>query len=102
MEDGILPEGMAEYVTEKKVLALTGILKQGETFGTELSREIKTTYAHTVKLITDLEENGLIRTEVHGRKKIIELTDPGQEIAESLVQLINTFKTADIKPETGK
>jgi len=96
MMDDSIPLAMKDFVTEKKVLALTEIHKNKETYGSEITKKVGTTFAHTIKILNDLEESGLINRELSGRKKIVTLTEDGEEIAEAFVKVLNAFKKADI------
>lgn len=53
----------------------------------KLSKEIDTTYAHMVKIVGKLEDDGYIKREVEGRSKYIYLTDLGEQVAEKVTEL---------------
>ena len=57
-----------------------------------IAKEVDCTYAHTVRVLQELERHGLITFEKKGRRKIIRLTKEGQEIADSLLKLINLLE----------
>lgn len=76
-------------LNEKPVFVLV-TLTDGEKYGSEIADEIDTTYAHTVKILSDLKERGLVRSEKDGRKKYIFLTEKGRELANSCTNLVNT------------
>ncbi|MCD6403605.1 hypothetical protein DRN62_03310 [Nanoarchaeota archaeon] len=57
-----------------------------------IAKEVDCTYAHTVRVLQELEKHGLITFEKKGRRKIIRLTKEGQEIADSLLKLINLLE----------
>lgn len=78
------------FLKEKPVEALTSIRKTREDiYASAISRKIDTTYAHTVKIVSRLEEQDLIETDKQGRKKIITLTEKGEKFADSLIELLN-------------
>ncbi len=52
-----------------------------------LSREAHCTYSHTVKILNAFEEAGLVEFRKEGRKKLIMLTDQGEDIATTLEEL---------------
>lgn len=80
------------FLNEKPVMALVTIRqKRQDVYGSIISKEIDTTYAHTVKIVSRLEENGLIRTEKDGRK-ILNLTEEGKEYSDHFIQLLNSFE----------
>jgi DNA-binding MarR family transcriptional regulator len=72
----------------QKPVSLLIRLLSGSSYGGKLSREIDTTYSHTVKIIDQLEDKDLIEKEPGGRKKILSLTDKGREKAEALRDLV--------------
>ena len=64
-----------------------------ENYISELSTEIDCTYSHAVRVIQKLEEKEIVQTHREGRKKKVELTDKGEEIAEILGDLIHELET---------
>lgn len=80
------------FLNEKPVMALATIRRHREDiYGSVVSREIDTTYAHTVKIISRLEEEGLVESEKKGRKKMLELTDEGRRYADVFIELLGMF-----------
>ncbi|QKQ98738.1 winged helix DNA-binding protein [Candidatus Nanohaloarchaea archaeon] len=59
-----------------------------ENYASALSSNIDCTYSHAVRIIQKLEEIGLIETRKKGRKKYIELTSRGQDVAHALNDLM--------------
>lgn len=82
------------FLKEKPVRALVTIRRNGtdEIYGSLISKKIDTTYAHTIKILAQMEDEGLIRTEKKGRKKILHLTDKGEKYADKLLELLETFE----------
>ncbi len=81
------------FLNEKPVMALVAIRqKRDDVYGSIISKEIDTTYAHTVKILSRLEENDLVETEKKGRKKILNLTEEGKEYSDHFIQLLNSFE----------
>lgn len=66
-----------------------------DNYASSLSREVDATYAHTVRIVAKMEEFGLIETEKKGRKKIIKLTEDGEDVSEDLASLLNKFGAID-------
>lgn len=60
-------------------------------YASELSNQIDATYSHTVKVLQRMEKLGLIEHRKEGRKKIIELTDKGDRIAEKCSELLQVI-----------
>lgn len=80
------------FLKEKPVMALITIRrKQGEIYCSMISKKIDTTYAHTVKTISRLEEEGLVKSEKKGRKKILSLTEEGEKYADMFLDLLAEF-----------
>jgi predicted transcriptional regulator len=59
-------------------------LKNGPKYATILSKEVDCTYSHTVKLLDQFKNYGLVEFEKKGRIKIIKLTDDGEDLAHSV------------------
>ncbi|MFB6116289.1 MAG: winged helix DNA-binding protein [Candidatus Nanosalina sp.] len=78
------------FINEKPVKILVNI-NSGFTgnYASELSSEVDATYSHTVRILHQLEEFELIESEKDGRKKVVELTDEGEEIAKTCGELLN-------------
>jgi len=56
-----------------------------------ISKKIDTTYAHTVKTVSRLEDEGLVESQKDGRKKILELTSEGEKYADIFIDLLEEF-----------
>ncbi len=81
------------FLNEKPVMALVTIRQsREEIYGSIISREVDTTYSHAVRIISTLEEKGLVESEKKGRKKILELTEQGEKFADVFVQLLDMFE----------
>jgi DNA-binding MarR family transcriptional regulator len=84
------------FLNEKPVRALVEIKKSNkEIYGSVISREIDTTYAHTVKIIAQLEEKGLVESEKKGRKKILTLTDRGERYGSLFIEMMELFREGE-------
>lgn len=82
------------FLNEKPVMALVTIRKNREdVYGSLISKKIDTTYAHTVKILSRMEELNLIRSEKEGRKKILKLTPKGEEYADQFIELLNSSQS---------
>ncbi len=60
---------------------------RGEIYASVLSKEVDCTYSHAVKILKKFEKNDLVEFDKNGRKKLIELTDDGEEIASTMDEL---------------
>jgi len=57
---------------------------------------------HTVKIISKLEDKGLIKSKKKGRKKFLELTDKGEEYPDLFIDLLDLIeRRPDGKDEEG-
>lgn len=59
-----------------------------EVYGSVISKKIDTTYAHTVKILGELESKGFIKSEKDGRKKVLELTKKGKKKADRFEEVM--------------
>lgn len=77
------------FLNEKPVMALVTIKRnRDDVYCSIISRKIDTTYAHTVKIISRMEDSGLIESEKDGRKKILELTEKGDKYAKKFNEIV--------------
>ena len=79
------------FLKEKPVKALMVLDKSQETYCSEVSEKIDSTYAHTIKIISRMEELGLLETKKSGRKKLIQLSEEGEEQANLFKQLMKYY-----------
>lgn len=63
-----------------------------ENYASKIARDIDCTYSHAIRIVQQLEEQGLVESEKKGRKKELELTESGQEIAELLSELLHELR----------
>ncbi|MEM5879034.1 MAG: winged helix DNA-binding protein [Candidatus Aenigmatarchaeota archaeon] len=70
------------FLRQKPVKLLIN-LKNEPKYATILSKEVDLTYSHTVKLLDQFKNFGLVDFEKKGRIKIVKLTDTGTDIAKS-------------------
>lgn len=87
-----------DFLNEKPAMALVTVKNANESvIVSEVAKNIDTTYAHTVKIITKLEDNGLVKSEKKGREKHLYTTDKGTEYAELFEKLFELINPALIK-----
>lgn len=72
----------------------------GESYASNLSSECDTTYSHAVKVMNRLESYGLVDSKKKGRKKIYQLTEEGQDLADDLSRIEEQFDS-DIRTAEG-
>ncbi|MDG6243239.1 MAG: MarR family transcriptional regulator [Methanolobus sp.] len=76
------------FLQEKPTLALLAIWSLQKTYASVITKEINSTFAHTTKILTKMEDNGLVQFTVEGRVKYVELTDHGHRVVDALKNLI--------------
>jgi DNA-binding MarR family transcriptional regulator len=88
---------LKEYFLNRKPAETLVLIKKSdqEIFNSLISRKIDTTYSHTVEIVQTLEEQGLIRTEKVGRKKVSKLTGDGRECGEALEDFLQALESRD-------
>jgi len=80
------------FLKDKPVMALVTIRRNREDiYCSMISKKIDTTYAHTVKTVSRLEDEGLVESQKDGRKKILELTSEGEKYADIFIDLLEEF-----------
>ncbi len=82
------PLGMLLF-KEKQVRLLLKLLETGKEWHiSDLAKATDITYVHTSKFISRCEQEGLIKSEKHGRTKRLLLTEKGTEIATSISKIM--------------
>ncbi|MGM0770599.1 MAG: MarR family transcriptional regulator [Halobacteriota archaeon] len=76
------------FLQEKPTLALLAIWFYGRTYASVITKEINSTFAHTTKILSRMEEDGLVEFSVEGRIKYVELTEKGYNVVSLLKELI--------------
>jgi len=73
------------FFRKKPALILIALNKVSRAkYGSQLAKEVDCTYSHTVKILQNLEELGLVSFERKGRIKIIKATNKGIHVAENI------------------
>lgn len=62
-----------------------------DNYASEISTQVDCTYSHTVRILHKMENKGLVDSDKKGRKKVVELTGEGREVAEDLGDLMHTL-----------
>lgn len=76
------------FLQEKPTLALLAIWFYGRTYASVITKEINSTFAHTTKILSRMEEDGLVVFSVEGRIKYVELTEKGHNVVSLLKELV--------------
>jgi DNA-binding MarR family transcriptional regulator len=77
------------FLQEKPTLALLFIGSMGKTYASVISKEIDSTFAHTTRILSKMEQSGLIGFTFEGRIKFVELTEYGKEVETALKKFRN-------------
>ncbi|MDQ1274667.1 MAG: hypothetical protein QG610_239 [Euryarchaeota archaeon] len=77
------------FLQEKPTRALLFIGSTGKTYASVISKEIDSTFAHTTRILSKMEQSGLIRFTFEGRIKFVELTEYGKEVETALKDFRN-------------
>ena len=81
------------FLKQKPVMALVTIRRaRDDIYCSMISKKIDTTYAHTVKTVSRMEEEGFVETRKDGRKKLLELTPKGEKFADHFLDLLTAFE----------
>jgi len=90
---------LEELFLRKKPVRLLMALKMGVSgkYVSVLSKETDCTYSHTVKLLDEFRNLGLVDFEKKGRVKFIKLTPDGEELAGHFESVLRKF--TKLKPK---
>ena len=73
------------FIKEKPVKIILSIRRsRTESYASKIAQDVDTTYAHAVKTLSKMEDSGLLTSKKSGRKKVLELTEKGEQYAETL------------------
>ncbi len=62
-----------------------------EIYASSLAKQIDCTYSHVVKILQQMEKEGLVNFEKRGRLKVLTLTKKGSDVAENIDRIINAL-----------
>ncbi|PSH00435.1 MAG: hypothetical protein BRC30_03555 [Nanohaloarchaea archaeon SW_7_46_7] len=90
-------ESLQEFFVNVKSAKILVNLSDPSTdnYASEISSNVGCTYSHTVRILHKFDDKGLVETNKEGRKKIIELTEDGRDIAQNLGDLIHSLQQAE-------
>lgn len=83
-----------DFFLNKKPVRIMVSLKRPNTdnYATAISRQVDATYAHTVRVLQQMNDFGLVEFDRKGRKKIVELTSRGDTLAEQFDSVLKEFE----------
>lgn len=83
------------FIRERPIALMLALRDSSkEWYISSLSRETGLTYLHTLNILAQLYNLGIIDYRVSGRKKIVVLTEKGKNIASIVSQLMSALKEA--------
>ncbi len=85
------------FINSKPVRILVKLSRRSDYYASALSTEVDATYSHTVKILQRMKKHSLVEFEKKGRKKIVKLTEEGDNLAGILRELVQEFETHEMK-----
>jgi DNA-binding transcriptional ArsR family regulator len=80
---------LAKLLLHKKpVDTILALAELKETYASVISKKTECTYPYTLKILEELEQNGLVEFKKEGRIKEVKLTRHGVDVAHDLVGLV--------------
>ena len=64
---------------------------KSEMYASSLAKQIDCTYSHVVKILQELEKEGLVNFDKQGRLKLLSLTKKGADVAEYIDKIRTTL-----------
>jgi DNA-binding PadR family transcriptional regulator len=80
------------FLKRKPVKVILNLKENEDNYALEISRNIDTTYPHTINLLQEMEKKSIIFSNKEGRKKIYRLTSKGRKIADDLAEVWESMK----------
>lgn len=62
-----------------------------EIYASSLAKQIDCTYSHVVKILQQMEKEGLVNFEKRGRLKVLTLTKKGSDVADHIDKIGNSL-----------
>lgn len=80
------------FFREKPAMMLVELRNaKTEVYASSLAKQIDCTYSHVVKILQQMEKEGLINFDKQGRLKLLTLTKKGTEVAERIDHIRTTL-----------
>ena len=87
---------------EKPAGIILSLKSKEKKYPTVLSKENDCTYTHTLKIVEELMEYGLVEFEKDGRIKYVKLTELGEDVAHELEGLVRYLERVASKGDANK
>ncbi len=73
------------FFREKPAMMLVHLKNsKNQMYASSLAKQIDCTYSHVVKILQEMEKEGIVNFDKQGRLKLLSLTKKGQDIAEHI------------------
>jgi len=94
-----MKEGIEKFLFQEKPVKAILALKKADKplYAAIISKEIDSTYAHTLNVLLMLKELKLVSFQEEGRIKQVFLTEVGLEVAKEIESLLELFKLAEVE-----
>jgi DNA-binding transcriptional ArsR family regulator len=88
--------GLVGLLLHEKPAGILLSLKDSDgKYASILSKENDCTYTHTLKILNQLEENGIVEFKKEGRIKFVKLTGLGEDVAHELEGLVRHLEKGE-------
>lgn len=77
---------------EKPAMMLVTLYNsEQEIYASSLAKQIDCTYSHVVKILQQMEKEGLVNFEKRGRLKVLTLTKKGKDVGDQINKIANVL-----------
>ena len=88
----IVKNYLEDLFLHSKPVKMLIVLKRAEIqYATQVSKAVDCTYSHTVKVLDQFKNLGLVQFEKKGRIKLVKLTDEGLDVAHDFEGIARKF-----------
>ena len=84
------------FLREKPTLALLALEELDPAYAALVAKRIDSTFPYTSSILSQLEEQGLIRARPEGRVRYLELTSRGKKVTTGLKSLIDALRAPGV------
>jgi DNA-binding MarR family transcriptional regulator len=85
------------FLREKPTQALLAVGDMNPAYAAVVAKRIDSTFPHTSRILSQLEEQGLIKSRPEGRVRYLELTERGKKVASALIDLRDLLREPDAR-----
>jgi DNA-binding MarR family transcriptional regulator len=84
------------FLREKPTLALLAVEELDPAYAALVAKRIDSTFPYTSSILSQLEEQGMIRARPEGRVRYLELTSRGRKVTTGLKSLMDSLRTPGV------